>query len=123
MSYYNYCDDSYYVEVDFGDAGTHEVCTSINIDIDLEDIVNSDGRELLDHIDDSDIVSYVISDYTSLMPDLVEEACDPGLLEAVDAILSKWVDGGEVECISDMMTKVKVALGTLTQEQLDLDAK
>ena len=123
MSYYNYCCSDYSVWVDFGDAGSHEVLTDVDIDIDLEDIANSDGCELLDHIDDDDIESYVISNCDTFIPELVEQACDTGLLEVVDAMLAKWVDGGETECISDMMTKVKVALDTLTQEQLNLDGR
>ena len=123
MSYYNYCDENYMVSVDFGAAGYQDVEVSIDIDIDLEEIANSDGDELLDHIDDDDIGDYIISNCNTFIPDLVEKACDTGLLEVVDSMLEKWVDGGEGECISDMMTKVKTALDTLTQEQLDFDAK
>ena len=123
MSYYNYQDDYYTVSVDFGAAGYQDVEVGIDIEIDLEVIANSDGRELLDHIDDDDIESYVISECNTFIPNLVEQACDDGLLEVVDAMLAKWVDGGDTECISDMMTKVKAALDTLTQEQLDLDER
>lgn len=123
MSYYNYCCSEYSVSVDFGDAGYHDVLTDIDIDIDLEDIANSDGRELLDHIDDDDIEDYVIDNCNEFIPELVDKACDDGMLEVVDAMLAKWFEGGEIDCISDMMTKVKVALDTLTQEQLDFDIK
>ena len=123
MSYYNYCDDDYCVMVDFGDAGSHEVCTSIDIDIDLGDIADSEGVELLDYINDGDITSYVLGNYQELLPHLVEEACGAGLSEAIDAILTKWVEEGEIDYISDTMTKVKAALSTLTQEQLDLEER
>jgi len=123
MSYYNYCDENYMVSVDFGAAGYQDVEVSIDINIDLEEIANSDGDELLDHIDDDDIGDYIISNCNTFIPDLVEKACDEGMLEVVDTLLTKWVDGGEVVYISDMMSKVKTALDTLTQEQLDLDAK
>jgi hypothetical protein len=123
MSYYNYCDEYYTTSVDFGAGGYQDVEVGIDIEIDVEQIVNDLGSDLLDELDDDDIGDYVISNCNTFIPDLVEKACDTGLLEVVDAMLEKWVDGGEVECISDMMTKVKTALATLTQEQLDLDSK
>lgn len=123
MSYYNYCDDYHTVSVDFGAGGYQDVEVGITIDIDLEEIANSDGDELLDHIDNDDIGDYIISNYQDFLEPLVESACDDGLLSLVDEVLGKWVEGGEGECISDMMTKVKTALDTLTQEQLDFDAK
>ena len=123
MSCYNYCNDYHTVSVDFGAAGYQEVEVSIDIEIGVEEIVNDLGSDLLRELDDDEIGDYVISNCNTFIPDLVEKACDTGLLEVVDSMLEKWVDGGEGECISDMMTKVKTALDTLTQEQLDFDAK
>ena len=114
MSYYTYENEYYTTYLDCGVLGEQEVEVSISVEIDYEDVVNDMGDYVWDYLHDDDVAKRVVEKYADYMPEIICEACTPGLLEFCVEVTGKFNEEGEIEALVELKDAVEAAIKQLS---------